>query len=74
MSEERESKATLTIEFSDGQVKTLQVSGDVYGDLQTGMFEIRNENGSRFVFLPNPAFHTGKRKRRIINQYNLKHG
>jgi len=74
MSEEKKSSATLTITYANGDVKTYEVSGDVYADIDAGILEIRNDNGSRFVFLPNPAFHTGKRKRRIINQYNLKHG
>jgi len=68
------STATVTLEFADGMVKTYQVSGEVYGDLETGFMELRNENGSKFVFIPNPDNHTGKRKRRLRVLQNLKHG
>lgn len=63
--------AQLTLKFADGLTRSYEVTGPTSGDPETGFFQIDNENGSKFVFLPNPEFHTGKRKRRLEVLHNL---
>ena len=67
----KENTATITLELITGEVRSYSISGDAYGDLETGAFKIENKNGSKFLFLPNPEFHTGKRKRRLKLLHNL---
>lgn len=74
MAAEDKNSAELTITFANGDVKTYKIAGEIFGDIETGAFKIENENGSKFLFLPNPEFHTGKRKRRLQFLQNLKHG
>lgn len=66
------SSAEVILNFEDGTQRKYKISGTVFADLDAGAVEIRNDNGSRFVFLPNPEFHSGKRKRRLLRLYSLK--
>lgn len=74
-SHQASASAELTLKFSDGTVRTYLVDGLLEGDIETGAMRItQDNNGSQFVFIPNPNFFTGKRKRRLIHLYNLKRG
>lgn len=69
--QQAQGSAEIILKFQNGETRTYKVSGLVYGDLETGTIKIENENGSKFVFLPNPQNHTGKRKRRLKMLHNL---
>jgi len=69
--DKRANSAKLTLNFANGDTKTYEVSGELFGDLETGAFKIMGDNGNKFVFIPNEDRFTGKRKTRLKLLHNL---
>lgn len=69
--DKRTNSAKLTLNFANGETKTYEVSGEIFGDIETGAFKILSDNGAKFVFIPNDNNFTGKLKRRLKVLHNL---